>query len=370
MSNRDNHEQFDLDEIPDDIGNRLDDADGNRAVPSSEPITGETNEPDLAPPYNGLDPNVVINAVEAFGYPCDGRLLALNSYENRVYQVGIDEQTPIIAKFYRPERWSDAMILEEHAFALELQEAEIPMVAPLLFDGETLLEHAGFRFALFPRRGGRTPELDNDDTLEWLGRFLGRIHAVGASRPFEHRLELTIQRFGIEPREYLLNGGWLPGHLEAVFAGLTEDLLNQIKNAYARCGKYQAIRLHGDCHPSNILWTDDGPHFVDLDDCQSGPAIQDLWMLLSGDRVEMGGQLSMILEGYEQFHEFDPRELHLMQALRTLRMIHYTAWLARRWHDPAFPLAFPWFNTMNYWEQQVLDLREQAALIDEAPLSV
>ncbi len=360
-----------LEEHPEDsIGNIRVDGDTAGRLNSSED-SGETGEDNtLPPPYAGLDPNTVINAIEHYGYLCDGRLLALNSYENRVYQVGIDEQPPIIAKFYRPGRWSDAMILEEHAFALELEAAEIPMVAPLVFDGRTLLEHAGFRFALFPRRGGRTPELDNDDTLEWLGRFLGRIHAVGASRPFTDRLELTIQRFGTEPREYLLNNGWLPGHLEDVFAGLTEDLLKQITNAYQRCGQYQRIRLHGDCHPSNILWTDSGPHFVDLDDCQTGPAIQDLWMLLSGDRAEMSGQLSIIMEGYEQFRAFDPRELHLLQALRTLRMIHYTAWLARRWHDPAFPMAFPWFNTMNYWEQQVLDLREQAALIDEAPLSV
>ncbi len=330
--------------------------------------TSPENAP--SPPYAALDPDTVIQAVEHFGYLCDGRLLALNSYENRVYQVGIEEQLPIIAKFYRPQRWSDAMILEEHAFALELQAAEIPVVAPMTFDGATLLEYSGFRFALFPRRGGRTPELDNDDTLLWLGRFLGRIHALGASRAFQHRPELSIERFGVLPREYLLNQGWIPAHLETAFASLSKDLLEQIGNAYTRCGDYQRIRLHGDCHPSNILWTDDGPHFVDLDDCQSGPAIQDLWMLLSGDRAEMSGQLSVLLEGYEQFYEFNPAELHLMQSLRTLRMVHYAAWLARRWHDPAFPRAFPWFNTTNYWEEQVLYLREQAALIDEAPLAI
>lgn len=371
----DREQNFDDDrENPEDaIGNVRVDNDGNLSSDNTETARDSDRideDQTQTPPYSGLDPNTIIHAIEAYGYLCDGRLLALNSYENRVYQVGIEEQQPIVAKFYRPERWSDAMILEEHAFALELEAAEIPMVAPLVFDGQTLLEHKGFRFALFPRRGGRTPELDNDDSMEWIGRFLGRIHAIGASTPFEHRLELTIERFGIEPRNYLLDNDWLPSHLEDVFAGLTQDLLTQIENAYQRCGQYQRIRLHGDCHPSNILWTEAGPHFVDLDDCQTGPAIQDLWMLLSGDRAEMSGQLSVILEGYEQFHEFDPRELHLMQALRTLRMIHYTAWLARRWHDPAFPRAFPWFNTMNYWEQQVLDLREQAALVDEGPLAI
>ncbi len=337
-----------------------------------KPPTKQQSSPEIdqPPPYAALNPDTIIDAVEHFGLLCDGCLLALNSYENRVYQVGIDDQTPIIAKFYRPERWSDAMILEEHAFALELEAVEIPIVAPLEIDGRTLLEYSGFRFALFPRRGGRTPELDDDNTLLWLGRFLGRIHAAGASSPFKYRPELTIKRFGDTPRNFLLNQGWIPTHLENAFSSLSEDLLKQINNAYARCGEYQRIRLHGDCHPSNILWTDDGPHFVDLDDCQSGPAIQDLWMLLSGDRAEMSGQLSLLLEGYEQFYDFDPRELHLMQALRTLRMIHYAAWLARRWHDPAFPRAFPWFNTTNYWEQQVLNLREQAALIDEAPLMV
>lgn len=321
-------------------------------------------------PYANLDPNTIIHAIEQYGYECDGRQLALNSYENRVYQIGIEDSTPIIAKFYRPGRWTDEMILEEHAFALELEEQEIPMVAPLQLDGQSLLEYQDFRFALFPRRGGHTPELDNDNTLLWLGRFLGRMHAVGATRPFSHRPELNIERFGQIPRDYLLSNGWIPAHLETAFTTLSEDLLKQIKAAYQRCGQYKSIRLHGDCHPGNILWTDAGPHFVDLDDCQTGPAIQDLWMLLSGERPEMSGQLSIILEGYEQFYEFDPRELHLMQALRTLRMIHYAAWLARRWHDPAFPMAFPWFDTMNYWEQQVLNLREQAALIDEPPLHV
>lgn len=321
-------------------------------------------------PYDKLDPNLIINAIESIGLDCDGRLLGLNSYENRVYQVGIEAQSPLIAKFYRPDRWTDAMILEEHAFSLELEAAEIPVVAPQTINTKTLHDFEGYRFALFTRRGGRTPELDDKNTLTWLGRFLGRIHAVGATRPFSHRHELTIERFGIEPRDYLLNNDWLPGYLVEPFGGLTADLLKQIKAAYERTGHYQAIRLHGDCHPSNVLWTDDGPHFVDLDDCQSGPAIQDLWMLLSGEREEMTYQLGHIIDGYEQFYEFDNRQLHLIQALRTLRMLHYAAWLARRWHDPAFPRAFPWFNTQNYWEEQILALREQAALLDEAPLYV
>lgn len=321
-------------------------------------------------PYEGLGPDTVLTAVESVGPLCDGRLLALNSYENRVYQVGIEDQTPVVAKFYRPGRWSDEAILEEHAFALELLEHEVPMVAPLVIDGRTLHTHGGFRFALYPRRGGRLPDLDMPDHRLWMGRFLGRMHAVGSSREFLHRPELSIRRFGRDPVEDILNRQLVPAYLLDAYTSVAEDALSRVEAAWNRAGPMEMIRLHGDCHAGNVLWTHTGPHFVDLDDALTGPPLQDLWMLLSGDRREMTGQLSEVLEGYEDFCSFDPRQLHLLEALRTLRMLHFSAWLARRWHDPAFPQAFPWFAEARYWEEQVLALREQTALLDEPPLQV
>jgi Ser/Thr protein kinase RdoA (MazF antagonist) len=323
------------------------------------------------PPYRDLTPDLILDAVESTGRRCSGGMLALNSYENRVYQIGLDAGGFIVAKFYRPGRWPDAAIREEHAFTLELAGHEIPVVAPLTDDhGETLFEHGGYRFALYPRRGGRWPDLDNPDNLLWMGRFLGRMHAVGAVRPFSDRPALTIADFGVASYQYVLQAGFIPAELVVPYRSLAEDVLKQVERCYARAGEVTDIRLHGDCHPGNILWTDDGPHFVDLDDCRMGPAVQDLWMLLSGERQEMTAQLSELLEGYNEFYDFNPRELHLIEPLRTLRMIHYSAWLARRWDDPAFPAAFPWFNTTRYWEDQILALREQAALLDEPVLSV
>lgn len=321
-------------------------------------------------PFDELGPDQVLDAVEAAGFRCDGRFLALNSYENRVYQVGLEDAAPVVAKFYRPGRWSDDAIREEHAFSIQLATAEIPVVAPLEIAGETLLRHDDFRFAVFPRRGGRWPELDDPATREWLGRFLGRIHAQAATAAFRFRPVLDRETFGAEPSNYLLEAGLIPPYLIAAYRTLISDLLARIDDCYARAGQVAYIRLHGDCHPGNILWTDAGPHFVDLDDCRTGPAVQDLWMLLSGDRAEQGLQLSDIIAGYEEFYDFDRRELHLIEALRTLRMIHYAAWLARRWTDPAFPQAFPWFGSDRYWEEHILALREQAALLDEPPLVV
>jgi Ser/Thr protein kinase RdoA (MazF antagonist) len=318
--------------------------------------------------FDGLSPDCVLDALDGVGLRGDGRLLALNSYENRVYQVGMEEGPPVVAKFYRPGRWSDAQIAEEHAFAAELAAEEIPVVAPSMLSGATLHTHAGFRFAVFPRRGGRAPELDRPDTLEWIGRFIGRIHAVGARQPFAERPAINIDTFGHEPRAYLLDNGFIPPDLAAAYASVSSQALDGVARCYERAGGIAHIRLHGDCHAGNVLWTDDGPHFVDFDDCRSGPAVQDLWMLLSGERHEMVGQLSDVLAGYEDFCDFDPRQLYLVEALRTLRLIHYSAWLALRWHDPAFPAAFPWFNTQRYWQDRVLELREQVALMDEPPL--
>jgi Ser/Thr protein kinase RdoA (MazF antagonist) len=320
-------------------------------------------------PYKNLGPDTILDAVESAGYRCDGTQLALNSYENRVYQVGIEDSSPLVVKFYRPQRWSDATILEEHVFSQELADLEITAIPPLADKtGQTLYRHHNFRFAIYPMRGGRAPELENSDTLAQLGRFMGRIHAVGRSRKFIHRPCLDIESFGVEPRQFLLDSNFIPLEMERPYRTLTEDLLNQIRASFERAGEVASIRLHGDCHAGNILWTDSGPHFVDFDDARMGPAIQDLWMCLSGDREERSLQLAHLLNGYMQFVDFNPRELHLVESLRTLRMIHYAAWIARRWHDPAFPRAFPWFDGPRYWDEHLLSLREQAALMDEMPL--
>jgi Ser/Thr protein kinase RdoA (MazF antagonist) len=310
----------------------------------------------------------VLDALEAVGLSGDGRMIALNSYENRVYQIYMEDGPPVVVKFYRPGRWADAQIGEEHAFVAELAEREIPVVAALDLGGRTLNEHAGFRFAVYPRRGGRTPELEDPDTLEWMGRFIGRIHAVGATRTFVERPALDIDTFGREPREWLLAHDFIPPDLRAAWTSAADLALQGTRRCYERAGDVRTLRLHGDCHAGNVLWTDDGPHFVDFDDSRTGPAIQDLWMLLSGDRAAMTKQFSDVLAGYEDFFDFDRRELALVEALRTLRLIHYSAWIARRWDDPAFPAAFPWFNTQRYWQDRVLELKEQIALMDEAPL--
>jgi Ser/Thr protein kinase RdoA (MazF antagonist) len=319
-------------------------------------------------PYAALTPDLALDALDSTGLIADGRLLALNSYENRVYQMGVDDAAPVVVKFYRPGRWSDAAILEEHAYTTELAKREIPVVAPLNLSGTTLHTHAGFRFAVFPKQGGRAPEFDRPGTLEWMGRFLGRIHAAGAQAAFAHRPTLDLGSFGYQSRDFLRDGDWLPPDLAPAWNSVIDHALEQVAHCYARAGEVRAIRLHGDCHPGNVLWTEDGPHFVDFDDSRMGPAVQDLWMLLSGERDEQQAQMNEILKGYEDFAEFDPRELHLVEALRTLRLIHYAAWLARRWDDPAFPAAFPWFNTPLYWQARILELREQIALMDEPPL--
>jgi len=318
--------------------------------------------------FSTLSPERVLDALESLGFRSDGRLLALNSYENRVYQIGLENGAPLVAKFYRPERWTNDAILEEHAFVQELAEHEIPVVPPLVLQGTSLHYFGGFRFTVFPRHGGRAPELEDRHTLEWMGRFLARIHAVGALHPFHERPELNIASFGEQPRDYLLEHGFVPPDLEAAYRGTVDQALEGARYCFARAGETHMLRLHGDCHAGNVLWTDDGPHFVDFDDSRMGPAVQDLWMLLSGERVDMRKQLDSVLTGYENFFDFDERELHLVEALRTLRLIHYSAWLAQRWDDPAFRRAFPWFNTQRYWQDRILELREQIALMDEPPL--
>lgn len=324
-----------------------------------------------AHPYERLGPDLVIDAVESAGYPCDARLLALNSYENRVYQVGIEDGEPLIAKFYRPGRWGDAQILEEHSFSQELVEADISVVAPLAdAHGETLHRHEDFRFALFTRRGGYPPELDNPDNLLVLGRTLGRIHAVGAAQPFRQRHTMSAQTMLSDSRDYLLREGFIPPGLQEAYATLSADLERQVHTLFAEVDATQFIRVHGDCHVGNILWRDDTAHFVDLDDCCMAPAIQDLWMFLSGERHERQLQLAEVIEGYTEFMDFAPRQLRWVEALRTMRLVHYAAWLARRWEDPAFPRSFTWFNTERYWADHILELREQLSALQEEPLAL
>lgn len=320
-------------------------------------------------PYSRLTPDLVQDALDSLGLWGDGRLSSLNSFENRVYQVGLDEplegHTQLVLKFYRPGRWSVPQILEEHAFAAELEAAEVPVVAPLSIGGQTLHEHAGFHFSVSPRRGGRRPELDDFEVLEWIGRFLARLHSVGELRAFGSRPALDLASFGQAARDELLRGGAIAPEAERAWGAACDEALALVARHPALNGTSASVlRLHGDCHPGNILWTPvdlpgGGPHFVDLDDARSGPAVQDLWMLLSGERRQQTQQLSALLDGYEQFRPFDRRELALIEPLRTLRLIHYSAWLARRWDDPAFPVSFPWFGTRDYWQGQVDMLHEQ-----------
>lgn len=332
-----------------------------------------------AHPYDTLTPDCVLDALNALGLCPDGRLQALSSYENRVYQAYLDEPlhgcNKVVAKFYRPGRWSEAQILEEHGFAQELAQAEVPVVAPWALQGHSLHHHAGFAWSVSPWRGGRTPDLDDWDTLEWLGRFLARLHVVGAHGHFAHRQPLNAQTMGYEPLQWLLEHGNIPTHVRQRWQPVCEAALAQASQALAAT-PYRAIRLHGDCHPGNILWTPvdeeghGGPHFVDLDDARMGPAIQDLWMCISGDRMQRSQQLSALVEGYEQIRDFDRHELALIEPLRTLRLIHYSAWLAQRHSDPAFRQAFAWFGTEAYWLEQTAVLQGQLAALQEEPLHI
>lgn len=321
-------------------------------------------------PFYELTPDTVIDAVESLGYLSDGRIMALNSYENRVYQVGIDEALPMIAKFYRPHRWSDEQIEEEHQFMYELVDQDLSVVAPLKDEtGNSLFHFNDFRFSLFERRGGRAPELDDPEHQFQLGRTIGRIHQVSQANNFIHRPALDIQSYGVESVDFI-SREFIPKSLKQAYDSLTADLLKEIEQAYQRAGDVQLIRVHGDCHAGNILWRDDTPHFVDFDDARMGPAIQDLWMFLTGDRQQQQLQIGEVIEGYTEFADFNPRELHLIEALRTLRMMHYAAWIARRWDDPAFPHNFSWFNTERYWGEHLLQLREQFSALQEPVLKL
>ncbi len=317
-------------------------------------------------PYAGLHPDLILAAVESVGLNATGSLLALNSYENRVYQVELEDGSFVVAKFYRPQRWSRDAIIEEHQFTLELQAAEISVVAPIVIDGTSLFEYGQFQFSLSPRQGGHPPNLENEDDLEVLARTIARIHAVGAAAPFQHRPQLSAQRLGTDSRSFLLQENFIPPDIEEAYASVTEHLLQRISPMLE---DMPMQRLHGDCHMGNVLWRSGTPHFVDFDDCQSGPPIQDLWMLLSGERAEQTAQLATILDAYNSFCDFSTATLAYIEALRTLRIMHHAAWIARRWQDPAFPPAFSWFDTPRYWSEHLLSLREQQAMLEEPPLS-
>ena len=341
------------------------------------PRMGSTS-PDDAHAYAPLTPDVVLDALASVGLWGDGRLNPLASYENRVYQAWLDDGSKVVAKFYRPDRWSDAAIAEEHAFSQQLTDAEVPVVAPLLLNGSSLHHHAGFSFSVSPWRGGRQPELDDFEVLEWVGRFLARIHTVGAAAPFNVRPSINADTFGQEPHDWLIQQGAIPLSQSSAWSEACQAAIAKIRHitnpgntaGHFAAGEYRNLRLHGDCHPGNLLCRDDTFHMVDLDDCRMGPAVQDLWMMLAGERHERLGQLSELMDGYQEFHDFNPRELPLIEGLRALRLVHYSAWLARRWDDPAFPMSFPWFGSERYWGEQILILREQLSALDEEPLKL
>lgn len=352
------------------------DEDGQPDPFNTAPATSASG---TAHPYEHLTPDVVLDALASVGLYGDGRLTALSSYENRVYQIALDAGSTasefVVAKFYRPERWSDAQILEEHAFAAELMAAEIPVIGPLVLNGQTLHHFNGFAFSVSPRRGGRRPELEDTAVLEWIGRFLGRIHAVGSARPFALRPALNIQTFGLASRDVLLSGNHLPLDMASRWRMAFDEAMQVAEGVMKEAGDARTLRLHGDCHPGNILWTPEGqpgagPHFVDLDDARTGPAVQDFWMLLAGDRAQCTRQLGALVDGYEEFREFDRRELALIEPLRTLRLVHYSAWLAQRFTDPIFPINFPWFGSSDYWKGQIDMLVEQTEAMQERPLIV
>ena len=319
-------------------------------------------------PFTGLTPEVVLDAAAAFGLSPDGRLFALNSYENRVYQLGAHGGEQRVLKFYRPARWSDAQIAEEHQFTAELADAELPVAAPLMIDGETLLRYREFRFAAFPWMRGRAPELDAPEARTLLGRSIARLHQIGARRPFQARPRLGVERLGWEARAQVLSSELLPEALHERYSSVSGALLERVSSAFAAASTVRDIRIHGDCHLGNLLWNEHGPLFVDLDDCAMGPRVQDLWMMLSGPAPEQQRQWQELLEGYQQFADFDFLEVTLVEPLRALRMLHHAGWVVQRWADPAFPRAFPWAGEPRYWEGYLNDLLEQLATIDEPPL--
>jgi Ser/Thr protein kinase RdoA (MazF antagonist) len=329
-------------------------------------MTGDSDAAALA--YAELQPEHILETLENLSFRCDGRFLALNSYENRVYQIGVEDAAPVVAKFYRPGRWSDNAIFEEHEFTCELADQELPVVEPIEIAGSTLHFSGPFRVAVYECRGGRAPDLDNYELLRQLGRLVARIHLIGETESFEHRPVVDINSYGVESCDYLLQHDFIPEDLMPAYESVAELVLNGVEECYERAGAPRHIRLHADFHPGNVLVSGDQLHIVDFDDTRSGPSVQDLWMFLSGNQEEQQPQLAALLGGYQEFRRFDARELNLVEALRSLRILHYSAWIARRWDDPAFKIAFPWFDSQRYWDDHVLALREQVALMQDPPL--
>ena len=319
-------------------------------------------------PFDALTPLVVAEAAESIGIEPSGRLFALNSYENRVYQLGDEDGALWVLKFYRPARWTDQQIGEEHSFTFELAAAELPVAAPLTRDGTSLFVHQRMRFAAFPYLAGRAPELDDLATMTLLGRALARIHAIGARTRFAHRPALTLERLGNQARTFVIRSGFVPEALTEQYARVSEQVIGRVRQSFEGFGPLPAVRIHGDCHGGNILWRQQGPLFVDLDDCMSGPRIQDLWMFLAGDAAAQQATWAALMEGYELFGEFDYAELMLVESLRSLRILHHAGWIAHRWHDPAFPRAFPWFADSRFWERHIADLFEQLSAMDDPPI--
>lgn len=317
--------------------------------------------------FTTLTPDLILDGLESVGFTIDSGLLPLNSYENRVYQFHDNDKNKFVTKFYRPQRWQDNELREEHEFALELEAQELPLVAPIVIDGESLFSFKGYQFCVYPCRGGRIFEVDNLDQLEWMGRFIGRIHAVAAKKPFQYRPAISTENMLFQARQTIVDSGFVPKALDVPFYTILDQVIELADQQYQ---PETLIRLHGDCHAGNILWTDNGPHFVDLDDCRTGPAIQDLWMMLSGNREQQLLQLDTMLMGYEEFFTFEPKQLVLIESLRAMRVINYMAWLCNRWQDPAFPKNFPWFEGEKYWEQQILMLKEQMSALQQPPLSL
>ena len=330
-------------------------------------MTQSANDSATNAAFYQLDPDTLLDALESIGVMAEAALLPLNSYENRVYQCRTEDGEKFVVKFYRPQRWSEQQILEEHQFSLELADDDIPVVAPSLINGTTLHRYHGFRFAIFANRGGRTPNLDDFDTLTWLGRFIARIHTRGSAQPYQHRLSISVDSYCREPYQFLVDQQFIPDSLKVSMDSVCQPLIDLCEQRMSCWSDIEWLRIHGDCHPSNVMWTPDGPHFVDLDDSRMGPAVQDLWMLITGDEETRTQQRNALLDGYEEFREFDDRELHLIEPLRALRMIHYMGWLANRWDDPSFKHNFPWFNTQRYWEDQLLNLKEQLGTLQNEP---
>lgn len=317
--------------------------------------------------FQTLNPDSIVDALWDTGLRVESGLTALNSYENRVYQFSDEDKKRYVVKFYRPQRWSSAQIDEEHQFSVELADDEVPIAAPLSLQGKMLHQHDGFYFAIFPSLGGRQYETDNYDHMEWVGRFLGRIHQTGKKRLFEQRPTIGLQEYIVEPREVLENSSLIPAKLKVRLLQSLDRLSHTLKGCWHN--NWVPLRLHGDCHPGNILWRD-GPLFVDLDDARNGPAVQDLWMLVNGDRQEQRIQWDILLEAYSEFSDFDAHELSLIEPLRAMRMVYYLAWVVRRWQDPAFPRSFPWMTDEDFWRRQISIFDEQDKLLQQPPLQL